>query len=101
MIDTEQVRAARRRLTDAMHAMHSNTMIRVDERLARQLDEAWETYDKTLTTLERELLGILAEHVGEDGESEGAVQVLRRLEFDHNLYCPRRARSSSPRGNTA
>lgn len=34
----------------------------------------------------RDLIGILAEHVGETGESEGAVAVLHRLLREHT--CP-------------
>jgi hypothetical protein len=46
--DTEAVVAARRRVADAIHAMHVDQDIRIDERLARELDAAWEDYDAAI-----------------------------------------------------
>ena len=43
--ETSDVVVARRRLTDAMHAMHVDQRIRVDLAAARELDAAWDAYD--------------------------------------------------------
>jgi hypothetical protein len=45
LYETPEVLAARRRLTDAMHAMHVDQRIRVDMEAARELEAAWDAYD--------------------------------------------------------
>lgn len=42
------VLVARRRLTDAMHAMHIDQRIIVDEERAKELDAAWNAYDAAI-----------------------------------------------------
>lgn len=44
-ISDEEVIAKRRRVVQALHAMHVDVRIRVDTDLARELDAAWDAYD--------------------------------------------------------
>lgn len=48
MTDSNDVLAARRRLTDAMHAMHADQRIVVSEERARELEAAWAAYDAAI-----------------------------------------------------
>ena len=41
-------KTARRRLTDAMHAMHGHSPVYVDADLAAQLEAAWHEYDAAI-----------------------------------------------------
>jgi hypothetical protein len=51
--ETHQVLEARRRLTDAMHAMHADQRILVDVERARELDVAWDAYDAAVLATAR------------------------------------------------
>jgi hypothetical protein len=48
LYETPEVLEARRRLTDAMHAMHVDQRIRIDTDLAQRLEAAWNAYDAAL-----------------------------------------------------
>ena len=46
--DSQRVLDARKRLVEAFHAMHVDQRISVSVELARQLDSAWQNYDRAI-----------------------------------------------------
>lgn len=45
----EAIQNARRRLSDAMHAMHADQRILIDSERAHELSEAWDAFEAVLT----------------------------------------------------